>query len=145
MMQTAEQTVTTLEEYAVYCLDRSAAGLKSLAWIARECAECFEEGREVEALERFSQIANGIHGFNVFEARLVDDLMINREQLVLDGRTYADVVASLRALLPALVDCLESADTESLQAMVAIELPSHLNGVAAFLPVLSEYISCTEE
>jgi hypothetical protein len=145
MMQAAEQTVSTREEYAVYCLERSAAGLKSLAWIARECGECFEEGRQVEALERFSQIANGIHGFNVFECRLIKDLMLDREQVVLDGRTYADAVTSLRALLPALVDCLESSDTETLHAMVASELPKQLNGVAAFLPVLSETISCTEE
>ncbi len=145
MMQTAEQTVSTLEEYAVYCLGRSAAGLKSLAWVARECGECFEEGRDDEALERFLEIANGIHGFNVFEANLVNDLMIDREKLVLDGRTYADVVSSLRALLPTLVDCLERSDTETLYALVASELTSHLNGVAAFLPVISETISCTEE
>jgi hypothetical protein len=145
MTQTAEQTVSTLEEYAVYCLDRTAAGLKSLAWIARECGQCFEDGRDDEALERFSQIANGIHGFNVFECSLVKDLMIDREQLVLDGRTYADAVTHLRELLPALVDCLESSDTETLHSLVGSELPSQLNAVAAFLPVFSEYISGTEE
>ncbi len=145
MTQVAEQTVSTLEEYGVYCLNRSAAGLKSLTWLARECGQHFEDGEDAKALEQFSQIANGIHGFNVFEYRLVADLLIEREKLVLAGRTYADAVAGLRALLPTLVDCLECSDTDKLRSLISDDLPEQLNNVIAFLPVLSESISGTNE
>ena len=140
MNPTAETTrIESIEEYALYALDRSTEGLNQLIHDCRQCAEQLS-AQSPGVIAQLSTLAVNLRDFDVFIKDIASTFEADGALLSDSNGEFQKTEQSFRASLEEFAALLGSQNLEGLAVLLDVELPGVLTRFQSLIPVLKDHI-----
>ena len=140
-MKTTEDmlSIDTIEDLTLHSLDRSLEGLEQLR---RHCIHCGEALLKNigDGLNRFSNMAQNLHTFSIFEGDICSLFQINTDRIRDSKGTLKNVEKQFNSILNSLTVRLESRDFTGLAELLRIDLPMQIDRFQDLMPILRNHI-----
>ncbi|MBN1676886.1 MAG: hypothetical protein JXR37_37945 [Kiritimatiellae bacterium] len=128
--------IDTVEQFTLYCLDRSAEALAQLCEQSRTCGRALAEDRLAAGLAALKEVAEKLHDFDVFENEVCTLFGTERADLGDDRGSLQAGMDQFHSVQQQLLVSLEQNDRERLVRVLAEDLPAVLGRLCELLPVV---------
>lgn len=141
-MTVASQSTTSIgsvEQYTIFCLNRSVEGLDSLREDCLECAHAFRAGRSETARRLLKLLVDHLHSFDCFRMDF-SRLFQLPESLSGENDSFGDLSTAWRTALDGLLKAMETGSTSSIADALSTSMAPVMERYRRFLPVITRYV-----
>jgi len=143
IMDTNIREITTVEEFTIFGIERSVAGIAALIEDAGSCSALLEQNNRTESLNRLAKLTQNLHDFSVFENDACSLLEIDNTKIKHGRSTLNIIEQQFRLSLDNLGSKIESKDLNAIRSVLMKEVTPALKKMKQIMPVLSNYIDKT--
>ncbi len=143
IMDTNIREVNSIEEFTLFSIDRSAAGIDTLLKDAENCSSLITQDNQKETLNRLSRLTQNLHDFSIFQHDVCSLFEIDNTKIKYGRSSLAAIEQKFRTSLTNLGVKVENRDLGGIQTVLIKELTPALKKMKSVMPVLRNYIDET--
>ena len=134
------KNVDSFEEYTLYSLERSSAGLQAMMNEVRACGEAMQ--RSEINIERVRDLAEQLQGFDQFEMNVSTIFGIDRAACVVASGSLEDAMKDFREGLKAFAKNMEAMDVAAAGRDLCVGIADAISRIDEHIPSIK---SCVEQ
>lgn len=131
--------IDSIEEFTVFALDRSVAGIDELIGQSSDCAHALESG-EAGAFTQLADLAANLRDFDVFENDICSLFQLDRAAIAGNGDNLEAAQICFKEALANIGALLEQGDMRELEGLLRENLVGALGRIRDLMPALREHI-----